>query len=260
MNGRVIANLKVRDPKAVAVVVDRLAHIPRMPAKASVFRAIEENPELATLMAWSSSPKSVFEAWNTNTEERSVLLNILLVQDDPVRVTQMASVWKRHGRPIADCWRLGWIGVEAVFLAAHRDDRDDEYDRWIADLFQESSFIEPGRLAAIIALVLNQGDDIRSRLRSNPEFSKSFRTILWPRLVSVTNRLERPLGIFVRHHHIWELLARPDGVELATTYGAIPADLLFGSALSEGDTRASSIATQTKKPSCSDGMNQPTSA
>jgi hypothetical protein len=229
LNGQFIINSRGRDSKDIAIVVDRLARIARMPAKASVFRAIEEYPELATVMAWSSSPETVFEAWTTNTEQRSVLLSILLVQDDPERVTQMASVWKRHGRAIADCWRLGWIGVEAVFVAAHRDDRDDEYDRWIADLFQESSFIDPGRLAEKIALVLNQGDDIRSRLRSDPEFRRSFRAILWPRLVAVTKRLERPLGIFLRHHHIWDLLARTDGVELATIYGAIPADLLFGS-------------------------------
>lgn len=234
-NAALLTEIRSSNPRGWELLADRLARLSQMRGHVSVLREVEEAPELASLLAWSPSPEVVYEAWCTNIGQRRVLLNILLFQNESDRLVPLASAWKRHGRSISDCWRVGLIGAEAIFLSGRRDEGDDEYDRWLGDLFGASSFESPDKLAARLVLVLDQGADLRARLRLDPSLRQSFRAVLWPRLEVVTSRVNRPLDLFVRHHHIWDLLARPDGVELASTYGAIPVDLLFGDAAYSAD-------------------------
>jgi hypothetical protein len=121
------------------------------------------------------------------------------------------------------------LGAELPFLFHRGTEGAAEYDRWLADELQARAGAPDEERTAFQFFLLDQGPELRQRLKDDARFRAAFRVELWPRLA----RVVEPTGNWARYigePHLWDLLALSEGERLLKERGRLPLLLLLGPA------------------------------
>jgi hypothetical protein len=185
-------------------------------------------PETAGLLASSSDPDLIVESLNGPSEDYELIVGCYVQHSAPTDARALAICLNEDHELICTLKRHGLIGAEVLFVFDRGDSAAREYEAWLRDAVRSKLEGSDEELASFANLVMQQGPEIRKRLRSNPEFLARFRQEFWPALVRVAGTDRAMFELYTDDPRVWDLLALPNGELLLQTSGMLAIDLLYG--------------------------------
>ncbi len=193
------------------------------------WRLLKVNPELAFAFIGLPEPEWwAKELENQSEEGRQRLSELLAIHRASESQFRLKEAWQIHSGTILRLWAKGFIGAESLFMFRRTDDESREFDQWLGDLFGDQNINDRKRLVITLQMLISQGENIRSRMKTDDRFRATFAKSLWPSLLRVIEASKLPMATFVEHPRIWDLLQEQQGERLLREYGLIPAELFFG--------------------------------
>ncbi len=194
---------------------------------------IEKHPETASLLVLADTPTR-FTKSLINDECYDVITGLFVQHAARDEAIALAQALEKNRNLICRLARRGLIGSQALFLFPRNNPGAAEYERWLAEVLNDTLGQSEEQLSSLLNFLFEQGASLRSQMIDKESFRYTFRQELWPKFMRVVNHGQQPLEFYVNDSHLWDLLALPQGEALLNKWGAksglgySPADVLFG--------------------------------
>lgn len=195
----------------------------------SILPTLERYPELAALYSGAQSPIQLERAFVADdcAGIYSGMFQLIIDMDEQ---NALAEAFQRHETSICALGKQGITAPATIFIFDRDRPGAKEYERWLDEVVSQalrSTHLEDA-VTEILAMAINQGEYLRSRLGKDAEFRRQFRARLWPAFVRVTDCSSKPEGecdtpfeLIADEPRVWDLLLQDRGEELLKKGGLL---------------------------------------
>ncbi len=228
LNAEWFRSLRQQDPKELEREIALLARLGRSPR---LLRQLEDQPEVAGLLAAAEDPDALARLFRTDARfDSPTLRNLFALYAAPADAAQLTAALTENGKLITELQEDGFLGSEQLFFFPRQGSGAAEYEDWLRDALEVRQRNDEER-ATLISFLFLHGDAIRKQL-DDPRFRGDFR-LLWAKLERILERNEQSLELYFGDgssdgHAIWRLLELPQADGLLERWGPLAVDLLFG--------------------------------
>jgi hypothetical protein len=175
---------------------DTLLFWARLGGKSEVLMALENHPELASLLAGSleadpDAPLQILKTLPDHPEKRDLVLSLYALYPDPQAIVQWTRILEQEPTLILDLLRGGHPEL-IPFLTILPEDLGEAapiYSQWVRDVIQwgeaRSWQGDPYGWGRSLSLLVIHAPTVASQLRSDPEFRRNFLESYWPEFLRI---------------------------------------------------------------------------
>ncbi|HQX51289.1 MAG TPA: hypothetical protein PLR25_15340 [Planctomycetaceae bacterium] len=197
-----------------------------------VMDVLRKHPETAGLLALVTDPEGVADTLRDEKDYAQVV-SLYQRQLERSEAAELCVALTHHRDIICRLSNRGPWGLESLFQFDRGEPGSAEYAQWLNDQIT-ARLEDPNekRLEGFLVFVMNQGQDIRRRMRDDESFRADFPRTLWPtacRLVANSGKKgEEDFENYCADYRLWDVLALPQGESLVSRWGLMPCEMLFG--------------------------------
>lgn len=184
-------------------------------------------PETAPLLAMSEEPQRLARVLRESREHMPWILGLYVRHAAHADAARLTDALEHNRLLIIQMLQKGLIGSEALFILDRSHAANREYEFWLREVLAAKFNAPKEQLASMVHLLLNQGEEIRRRLRHDNDFRRRFRRELWPKLHRVVIQSGGMFEFYLDEPYVWEVLKLPEGERLLKDWGALAPRLLF---------------------------------
>ena len=188
---------------------------------------IFRRPETASLLAMAERPQRLARVLRESREHMPWILGLYVRHAAHSDAARLTEALEGNRLLITKLLQKGLIGSEALFILDRKQTADREYELWLREVLTAKLNASKEQLASMVHLLLNQGDEIRRRLKKDADFRRQFRRELWPKLHRVVMKSGGMFEFYLDEPHVWEVLKLPEGERLLKDWGPLAPRLLF---------------------------------
>lgn len=211
-----------------------IAKLATLQVEDHVERILERDPSVAGLLCLANLPqktaKCLLDAKENGYYEQ--IKGSFVIRVDGWNIDAWSEILTRHGELAGRLIQGGIVQPELLLNYPTRDSEvANAYGDWLEMIFEAwpwPNSASDGEFDRRFSYVAKFGEDIREKMRAEPEFRRAFSATIWPTLLRLAD--EDPGILFAGPEWgVWDLfLERPDAETLLERSGILAADLLAG--------------------------------
>ena len=213
-------------PDKLDRILGRIESLAHKPAAMSV---LETRPEIAGLLTEIDDIDLILASLPADETCYQHVASAYGLYFTPRDARNLADAILRHRDTLCMLLDRGFYFVLDQFVFPRNTKGNQEFDDWLNDILNPKQANTEEQLNLLVALLLEQGEDIRIRLNEDSTFRKNFRRHIWPFFVQYNHRYGADATlILLGSPFIWDIFQEAEATALLEKGGLEAVNRLYG--------------------------------